>query len=194
MIDLEKIEALANAAGPDDPWYKPGDLRYVDDKNGEMHGLDHRTDDFIASTTPAAVLEMIDRYKSARDRKNSITALKAENADLKTGYEAYERVNAELRAECGILKSQVQALQGEPSSYQTGFDAGRKSSAAHADNWRREASKVDKLRAECEALRVSLRAFTGSCYPVSKSIDERGYRWSEAYLDQALEISKEAAQ
>ena len=31
--------------------------------------------------------------------------LKAENADLKTGYEAYERVNAELRAECEKLRT-----------------------------------------------------------------------------------------
>lgn len=40
----------------------------------------------------------------------------------------------------------------------------------------------DKLKAENKALRL----FTGACYPVSREIDERGYRWSEAYLDQAL--------
>lgn len=42
--------------------------------------------------------------------------------------------------------------------------------------------KRDQLKAENEALRL----FLGACYPVSREIDERGYRWSEAYLDQAL--------
>ncbi|WP_240364224.1 hypothetical protein [Pseudomonas syringae] len=41
--------------------------------------------------------------------------LKAELAGLKTGYEAYERVNAELRAECEALrkdKDRLDALEG----------------------------------------------------------------------------------
>ncbi|MCK9740041.1 hypothetical protein LT697_00590 [Pseudomonas syringae pv. syringae] len=37
--------------------------------------------------------------------KNERDQLKAENAGLKTGYEAYERVNAELRAECEALRN-----------------------------------------------------------------------------------------
>ncbi|MDG6439125.1 hypothetical protein QIT82_gp56 [Pseudomonas phage psageK9] len=48
--------------------------------------------------------ELLEKYEAARDRQNSITALKAENAGLKTGYEAYERVNAELRAERKALR------------------------------------------------------------------------------------------
>lgn len=40
----------------------------------------------------------LDSATEERDR------LKAENAGLKTGYEAYERVNAELRAECEKLR------------------------------------------------------------------------------------------
>lgn len=34
-----------------------------------------------------------------------VEALRAENAGLKTGYEAYERVNAELKAEVELLRS-----------------------------------------------------------------------------------------
>ena len=36
------------------------------------------------------------------------------------------------------------------------------------------------------ALRAALRLFIGAAYPVDISIDPRGHRWSEAYLDQAL--------
>ena len=36
------------------------------------------------------------------------------------------------------------------------------------------------------------KVFVSSCYPVSKEIDERGYRWCEAYLDQALLIANAA--
>ncbi|WP_208404295.1 hypothetical protein [Pseudomonas syringae group genomosp. 3] len=35
---------------------------------------------------------------------DELEQVKAENAGLKTGYEAYERVNAELRAECEALR------------------------------------------------------------------------------------------
>lgn len=41
---------------------------------------------------------------------SEIAQLKAENAGLKTGYEAYERVNAELRAECEALKLKLEQL------------------------------------------------------------------------------------
>lgn len=36
------------------------------------------------------------------------------------------------------------------------------------------------------ALRAALRLFIGAAYPVDISIDPRGHKWSEAYLDQAL--------
>ena len=38
----------------------------------------------------------------------------------------------------------------------------------------------------------ALRFFLGACYPVSTEIDKRGYRWSEAYLDEALEAARKA--
>ncbi|NWC12010.1 hypothetical protein HX776_24805 [Pseudomonas agarici] len=42
-----------------------------------------------------------------------VKALIAENAGLKTGYEAYERVNAELKAENETLVAAAQALRDE---------------------------------------------------------------------------------
>lgn len=41
-------------------------------------------------------------------------------------------------------------------------------------------------------LREALRIFIGCAYPVSTEIDLRGHRWSEAYLDQALETARAA--
>lgn len=38
-----------------------------------------------------------------------------------------------------------------------------------------------------------LRLFVGAAYPVSTQIDPRGYRWCEAYLDQALAAMREGA-
>lgn len=48
------------------------------------------------------------------------------------------------------------------------------------------ADEIERLRAEVERLREALRLFVGAAYPVSAEIDQRGHRWSEAYLDDAL--------
>lgn len=42
---------------------------------------------------------------------------------------------------------------------------------------------VDQL----ETAHAVLRLFRGAAYPVSEEINERGYNWSEASLDEALE-------
>lgn len=49
------------------------------------------------------------------------------------------------------------------------------------------ATAKDERIAELE---VALRAFTGAAYPVSTQLDGKGYRWSTAYLDEALAIAK----
>ncbi|EIK69467.1 hypothetical protein PseBG33_1352 [Pseudomonas synxantha BG33R] len=43
-------------------------------------------------------------FRLARHSKRLVEQLRAEVAGLKTGYEAYERVNAELKAECEALR------------------------------------------------------------------------------------------
>ncbi|MCF9000494.1 hypothetical protein [Pseudomonas syringae] len=89
---------------------------------------------YVAAANPAALLELIKDLKrnqrmllSAVCQLGEISAalgadmdsdcdeligmiedIRAENAGLKTGYEAYERVNTELRAECEALRKDAQ--------------------------------------------------------------------------------------
>ncbi|WP_440064356.1 hypothetical protein ACTAB2_01940 [Pseudomonas syringae] len=94
-VDIEKLEALTKKSLGE--WYELGELRY-EDRSGYTHGLHHDDDNFITTTTPAAVLELT---QTIRDLQSSVSG-------LKTGYEAYERVNAELRAECEALRKDAQ--------------------------------------------------------------------------------------
>lgn len=45
-----------------------------------------------------------------------------------------------------------------------------------------------------DPVREALRAFVGAAYPVARQINERGYNWSEAYLDEALALARSALQ
>lgn len=47
-------------------------------------------------------------------------------------------------------------------------------------------NKVEALERQRDALAEILRYFVGAKFAVSRKIDERGYAWSEAYLDEAL--------
>jgi len=57
-MDRAKLKALAEASG-DGGWYASGDLRYCDDKAGEVHGLHHDDSRFIAAASPDTVLALI---------------------------------------------------------------------------------------------------------------------------------------
>ncbi|MEE5068626.1 hypothetical protein V2J79_05270 [Pseudomonas alliivorans] len=102
-VDIEKLEALAKAA-PEGPWfgpeYAPGTSHVFDvDLGTLLHYESISTEQdaclrYVAAANPAAVLELI---QTIRDLQSSAQG-------LKTGYEAYERVNAELRAECERLR------------------------------------------------------------------------------------------
>ena len=52
--------------------------------------------------------------------------------------------------------------------------------------------ELTTLRAQMEVMKVALRYFVGAKYPVDKSINQRGYSWTEAYLDQALPYAVKA--
>lgn len=105
MTDYTELKRLAEAA-PTGPWIAENDSLYFKDDGYTRHLLDadagHDVEDeayyaalkFIAATNPAAVLALI--------AENEL--LKAEVAGLKTGYQAYERVNAELKAEAEKLR------------------------------------------------------------------------------------------
>ena len=59
------------------------------------------------------------------------------------------------------------------------------------------AEAADRLAAlppagRVEEMREALSIFVKAAYPVANEINERGYNWSEAYLDQALVIARTA--
>ena len=100
MTDLNKQELrrLAERASPAYEWYAPCDLRYADDKTGEVHGLNHDDDSFISAANPAAILSLLDEVDSARSTSQywkdehlaanaEIERLRAEGEALRKGVE-----------------------------------------------------------------------------------------------------------
>ncbi|WP_346395954.1 hypothetical protein [Pseudomonas syringae] len=86
--DIEKLEALAKGCR-DEVIRSHGWAGMIDDAD-----LLHRDGEFLKECSPDAVLELT---QAIRDLQSSVSG-------LKTGYEACERVNAELRAECESLR------------------------------------------------------------------------------------------
>ncbi|KPB36758.1 hypothetical protein [Pseudomonas amygdali] len=87
---------------------------------------------------------------------DELEQVKAENAGLKTGYEAYERVNAELTQRIANLELCQTASLGvsgiiKSAASELGFDAASEDSAL--DYLIGLARKAGALRADCEALR-----------------------------------------
>ncbi|QXG49198.1 hypothetical protein [Pseudomonas viridiflava] len=103
-VDIEKLEALAKAASQGN-WNQDGfDVQNDDIEDYRVSRCKLLADaKFIAAANPAAVLQLT---QTIRDLKSSVQG-------LKTGYEAYERVNAELRAECETLRENVTNLAVE---------------------------------------------------------------------------------
>lgn len=158
---------------------------------------------YIAAANPAAVLELIAELKCpmrlARHSKRLIEDLRAENAGLKTGYEAYERVNAELRAECEALKEKYEAARDRKNSItalQAENEALRKDASLHV-NLQRAAGELPgawsiDVSVERHAGWVSLLDGDGCEFELSGE-GHLGEQVSEA-LEVALEMSKESAQ
>ncbi|WP_122408963.1 hypothetical protein [Pseudomonas viridiflava] len=146
-FDIEKLEALATACGDLNwraiqenwcEWAIRDDHAYIAimrTKSAKQAGpcSDREAKaKFLCAVTPAAVLELIadskqqaQKFKDwqASHHANYVAAaderddLRAELAGLKTGHEAYERVNAELRAENEKLRANasLQKLMPEVS-------------------------------------------------------------------------------
>ena len=116
MTDNTELKRLAEAATPG-PWISGGN--WVSTQKGVRSVAECSRGDekYIAAANPAAVLDLIaenarlkdwgkangDLAQTAMDKlwaaNHERDELRAEVAGLKTGYEAYERVNAELKAE-----------------------------------------------------------------------------------------------
>lgn len=119
IVDIEKLKAAAEKVTSGE-WYEPGDLRFEDRKTGDLHGLHHDDEYYIAAANPAVVLELIADNESTNSRLHEVAVacataarerdqLRAEVAGLRTGYEAYEQVNAELKAENEALRRERDA-------------------------------------------------------------------------------------
>uniref|UniRef100_A0AAU6W4K0 Initiation-control protein YabA n=1 Tax=Pseudomonas phage Aurca01 TaxID=3138527 RepID=A0AAU6W4K0_9VIRU len=164
-VDIEKLEALAKAA-------KAGGAEWSDlDINTErMYPAEGALFDLYEFANPAVVLELIANHNSSQkhweNESNNVQALMAEvskitaeNAGLKTGYEAYERVNAGLNQRIANLELCQTASLGvsgiiKSAASELGFDAaGEDSALDHLIGLARSASA---LRVENEALRKSL--------------------------------------
>ena len=66
-----------------------------------------------------------------------------------------------------------------------------------AKEYTKELDKLSQRNYELRMLNAgltdALRLFVASAYPVDTAINSRGYNWSEAYLDQALQVATETA-
>ncbi|MFG0864603.1 ead/Ea22-like family protein [Pseudomonas sp. FYR_7] len=99
-IDKEKLKALAEASGGGE-WYSAGDLRYCDDKTGEIHGLHHDDSRFIAAASPATVLALL----------AEIEWLDRESQNLSNQLGHCDRERRAFRAERDQLKAENEALR-----------------------------------------------------------------------------------
>lgn len=135
MTDYTELKRLAEASLGE--WYEFGELR-CEDRSGYINGLHHDDEYFIAAANPSAVLALIaendsqckDLQNLRTDNAQLIYALKqeeqsylmlraerdqlrAEVAGLRTGYEAYEQVNAELKAKNEAMRKDWTDWQAE---------------------------------------------------------------------------------
>ena len=129
MSDYTELKLAAEAASQG-RWNQDGFDVQSDDINDYRVARCNRLADakFIAAANPAAVLALIaETERLERLALDSVNAeyagsmdlesicaerdqLRAENAGLKTGYEAYERLNAELKAENEALRNAAPPL------------------------------------------------------------------------------------
>lgn len=148
-VDIEKLEALAKACGNLNwraiqenwsEWAIRDDHAYIAimrtrsaKQAGPCSDREAKAK-FLCAVTPSAVLELIaDSKQQAQQFKewqashhaNYVAVaderddLRAEVEGLKTGYEAYERVNAELRAECEKLRDDLEQSQYDINAWRS---------------------------------------------------------------------------
>lgn len=144
-VDKANLKALAEASGLDQ-WYSAGDLRYCDDKTGEIHGLHHDDSRFIAAASPAMVLALlaeIDRLdRESQNLSNKLgdcdrerRASRAERDQLKVENEALRKLCAEMRdsVECRNLhhRNLEQHEYDEPCKVLARIDAAMAKETSH---------------------------------------------------------------
>ncbi|WP_321374337.1 hypothetical protein [Pseudomonas extremaustralis] len=181
MTDNTELKRLAEAAYPG-PWCLENGMNQVRD-NADDFVCDTGEDEpinsaFIAAANPAAVLALIAENESlhaqhardsgelrklcaARDSaRRERDQLRAEVAGLKTGYEAYELVNAELKAENEALRkdaelhAQIQRAAGElPAGWEIRVCVEHES--GYVELWDQDGCEVD-FPNSCESLGLTV--------------------------------------
>lgn len=106
-VDKANLKALAEASGLDQ-WYSAGDLRYCDDKTGEIHGLHHDDSRFIAAASPATILALlaeIERLKRALQEEEGRSNMSSRaHRVVSHKRESVERERDQLKAESEALR------------------------------------------------------------------------------------------
>lgn len=160
MTDLNKQELrrLAEMASPAYEWYAPCDLRYADDKTGEVHGLNHDDDSFISAANPAAILSLLDECESLHSAMAAPDEIAAEPAgDYETLRKQFMSLLMMANSKCRQVKhwreQSGHVQQQKIWENAANVSAERDTNAMLTDVLEKVEAERDQLRAEVEALR-----------------------------------------
>lgn len=99
-VDKAQLKSLAEALLVGD-WYESGDLRYEDRKTGDVHGLHHDDDRFIATANPATILALLEE----------ISRIETESAYVMAGSRSRAEIIDQLKADNEVLRSAAMAAR-----------------------------------------------------------------------------------
>lgn len=103
-IDKDRLRELVHLAGLFE-WYKAGDLRYHDEKGGDVHALDHADAALIEAASPVAIKALLDEIERLSPPVGQVS--------YREQMEAWKSASIQdLRAR-GELMIQVEELEAE---------------------------------------------------------------------------------
>jgi hypothetical protein len=205
MTDIQKLKALAEAL-PRKSW----ETAHANQggRGWEVKsGIDQIAADltearaaFIAAANPAAVLELIEEielFRAMAAQPGSLNAMPSSDYDgLKRQFFALRNYALCKDKLAGYYSRELESLRSVDRSQSADeIDAERSINQQLTNDLLQVEGERDQLKAENEALRHKaeiLRYFVGAACTCSTEIDARGYKWSEAYLDEALASAREA--
>lgn len=160
-VDKQELRRLAEAAIPDD-WFKGGDLRYSDDKTGEVHGLNVEDERFIAAANPAAILSLLDELDSlhgAIDSPDEITAVPADDYDTlrKQFMSLLTMTNSKCRQVNHWRAQSSHVQQQEIWKNAANVNAERDTNAMLTDCLERAEAELEQCRKDAERYRAAIR-------------------------------------
>ncbi|MBA6142321.1 hypothetical protein H4B97_07515 [Pseudomonas juntendi] len=140
-VDKEQLKSLAEASLTGD-WYEAGDLRYEDRRTGDIHGLHHDDDRFIAAAGPATVLALLAEVEQLRDSHEQVCT--NYNRVSFTSEERGKQIE-QLKAENEMLRK---SIAGKVVCDLELFEDLRDSAAAEADQHRQSMGSYRPQRQE----------------------------------------------